>query len=87
MESNSEQYAIALIFISTLVLAYLIDKLLHRHRESKRKLPPTIGCLPVVGSFFFLPKIEDMHEFFLEKSYKLGSVFSFSMGNMYDLRY
>jgi len=81
MDSNLQQYATALVFTGTFVLAYLIIKRLYVVHDG-RVHPPSIGCLPIFGSFFYLPKIEDMHEFLLEKSYKLGSVYSFSMGNM-----
>lgn len=46
----------------------------------RRPYPPSLPALPVVGSFPFLGSIEQLPEYFLNATEKLGPIFSFYSG-------
>ena len=73
-----------LIFVGTLFLTYFFSKrLFNQSKEGSKKYPPSIGCLPVIGSLAYLPDLRELHKWSLEKSNKLGAVFTFRVGSMY----
>jgi len=73
-----------LVFIVTLFLAYfLVNRLTYQSGgEDGRTHPPSVGYLPVIGSSPYLPDFREIHHWSLNKSYKLGAVFTFKVGNV-----
>jgi len=72
-----------LVLVGTLLLAYFITKRLRiRSDGNEKKYAPSVGCLPIIGSVPYLPNLRELHRWSLDKSYKLGGVFSFQIGNV-----
>ena len=79
-----EQYTTAAVFAGTFALVYLVVHRVSGQRAVGHKSPPpSIGCLPIVGSLPYLPGPRQMHTFFAEKAQVLGDVISFNTGKMY----
>ena len=73
-----------LVFGAVFIATYLLC----RRRnvcDGDRQFPPALPSLPIVGSLPFLPiKLEDLAEFCISPTNKLGKVFSFNAGSKYD---
>ena len=84
MALTAEQYTTAAVFAGTFALVYLVVHRVSGQRAVGHKSPPpSIGCLPIVGSLPYLPQPSERHTFFAEKAKELGDVLSFNLAKMY----
>ena len=84
MAVTAEQCTTAAVFAGTFALVYLVIHRVSGQRAVGHKSPPpSIGCLPIVGSLPYLPRPNDMHKFFAAKAQEQGDVISFNTGKMY----
>jgi cytochrome P450 len=86
MEVTESQCTTAALFAGTFALVYLvIQRISGQLAVGHKRLPPSIGCLPIVGSLPYLPDITNMHTFFASKAQEYGDVLSFKAGKMYTV--
>jgi cytochrome P450 len=77
--SNSGSLA---LFTGIFVITYVVMKMFSKQ---KKRLPPSIRSLPIVGSMPFLTSVVELPKFFQEKSKELGPVFSLKLGSLYTV--
>ena len=75
---------VSLLLVATLSTGYIGFRLVTSASvQDKRKYAPSVGSLPIIGSLPFLPNFHQLHRWSLDKSYTLGGVLSFKVGNQY----
>jgi len=67
------------VFVGIFAISYVALK---AFGKSKKRLPPSIRALPILGSMPFLPDLAGLPRFFMETSKRLGPVFSFQIGSV-----
>jgi len=83
--AESPTQELSLVFATVFVVTYLFCrqwlKVGYNSSGNVVKLPPVWWSLPIVGSLPFLPKkMQDLVEFCISPSNKLGKIFSLRLG-------
>lgn len=70
----------AAVFSGTFLLTHTFLRFLRRKKPA-RNLPPGLPSIPFIGSMPFMPELDRIHLFFMEKSQEIGPVVSFYFPN------
>ena len=70
------------VIAATLTLVYVIYRLLSANKGAGRSnAPPSLPCLPIIGSLPFLSGVTDLPQCLVKKAQRYGNVFSFKAGS------
>lgn len=84
MSSISDSYAATLPLLVGLLILAVFAAVLRRRDPRRKKLPPTLPWLPVVGSLPFMKGIsENIPGCLLRLTKKYGRLYSFYAGSRY----
>src|SRR6218665_3878833 len=70
-----------LIFLGIWLLLRLILQWWNDTEKERRRYPPSLPTLPVVGSLPFLRGFKNLPDFFMRKAHEHGPIFTFRAGS------